>query len=454
MSSYQVQILGHQEDRRHRQGPVAGPLGRRRPRALQVLPCQTAGRRVPDHPQDAARDGTPFDTATGLPAPPSTARGGDVTWYEHACAYSQMKWPDLAAKSRRSTAEALTTITLALTRPRLGVPDPAVLRQALLSHAFNAASARQPVPADIPRALAWIAKASLPVAALEEPDTVRGVLNACARRLDGKPAAATTTRRKRAVFANALGYAVERRLLPASPLGQIQWKAADGRRDRRPPLRRQPRPGRAAPGGRPGAGPARASTWKRSSAACTTPRCAPPKPSRSANPTASCRPPGGAGSTWPPPHPAPGPAGPTTAPAARNAASSTAPPGRPAASPSRPSWSPCSAPTSTRYGTSPDGRLFRTARGGPLNDTGWGEVWQRARPLALTPAQQASPLARRPYDLRHAAVSLWLNAGVPATEVARRAGHGVAVLLKVYANCIDGQAAAANQRISDALRGA
>ena len=177
--------------------------------------------------KNAARDGTPFDTATGLPAPPRTARGGDVTWYEHACAYSQMKWPDLAAKSRRSTAEALTTITLALTRPRLAFPDPAVLRQALLSHAFNAASARQPVPADIARALAWIAKASLPVAALEEPDTVRGVLNACARRLDGKPAAATTTRRKRAVFANALGYAVERRLLPASPLGQIQWKAAD-----------------------------------------------------------------------------------------------------------------------------------------------------------------------------------------------------------------------------------
>jgi len=48
-------------------------------------------------------------------------------------------------------------------------------------------------------------------------------------------------------------------------------------------------------------------------------------------------------------------------------------------------------------------------------------------------------------------VSLWLNSGVPATEVARRAGHGVAVLLKIYAHCIDGQADAANQRITDAL---
>ena len=40
---------------------------------------------------------------------------------------------------------------------------------------------------------------------------------------------------------------------------------------------------------------------------------------------------------------------------------------------------------------------------------------------------------------------------MPATEVARRAGHGVAVLLKVYAHCIDGQADAANRRITDAL---
>jgi integrase len=70
---------------------------------------------------------------------------------------------------------------------------------------------------------------------------------------------------------------------------------------------------------------------------------------------------------------------------------------------------------------------------------------------ALTPAHCRSPLGRRPYDLRHAAVSLWLNSGVPATEVARRAGHGVAVLLKVYAHCIDGQADAANKRITDAL---
>ena len=48
-------------------------------------------------------------------------------------------------------------------------------------------------------------------------------------------------------------------------------------------------------------------------------------------------------------------------------------------------------------------------------------------------------------------MSPWLNSWVPATEVARRTGHGVAVLLKIYAHCVDGQADAANQRITDAL---
>jgi hypothetical protein len=36
-------------------------------------------------------------------------------------------------------------------------------------------------------------------------------------------------------------------------------------------------------------------------------------------------------------------------------------------------------------------------------------------------------------------------------NVGNRAGHGVAVLLKIYAHCIDGQATAANQRIAEAL---
>jgi integrase len=79
------------------------------------------------------------------------------------------------------------------------------------------------------------------------------------------------------------------------------------------------------------------------------------------------------------------------------------------------------------FGVASDGRLFSSERGQVVASTALSDVWAEARTRALTPEQVASPLARRPYDLRHAAVSLWLNAGVPATEVAERAGHSVEV---------------------------
>ena len=78
-------------------------------------------------------------------------------------------------------------------------------------------------------------------------------------------------------------------------------------------------------------------------------------------------------------------------------------------------------------------------------------TWRRAREHVFTPEVAATPLAKRPYDLRHACVSLWLNSGVPATQVAEWAGHSVNVLLKVYASCIDGQDEAAKRRIEAAL---
>ena len=59
--------------------------------------------------------------------------------------------------------------------------------------------------------------------------------------------------------------------------------------------------------------------------------------------------------------------------------------------------------------------------------------------MARTAAEQASPLARRPYDLRHACLSTWLSGGVYPTQVAEWAGHGVDVLLRIYAKCIVGQ---------------
>jgi integrase len=101
----------------------------------------------------------------------------------------------------------------------------------------------------------------------------------------------------------------------------------------------------------------------------------------------------------------------------------------------------------------PDGLLFRGVRGGEISESTYCRVWRKARVVALTADEVRSPLARRPYDLRHAAVSTWLNAGVPATQVAAWAGHSVAVLLQIYAKCLVGQEDAARRRIDAALGG-
>lgn len=104
------------------------------------------------------------------------------------------------------------------------------------------------------------------------------------------------------------------------------------------------------------------------------------------------------------------------------------------------------------FGTAPDGRLFRNERGGVLGSTTYARAWKEARRLAFTPRQVASPLAGTAYDLRHAALSTWLNSGVDPTDVAERAGNSVEVLLKRYAKCLDGHRERNNKLIERALR--
>lgn len=62
------------------------------------------------------------------------------------------------------------------------------------------------------------------MSALADPQIVRRALDALALRLDGSRAAAATITRKRAVFGNWLGYAVEVDLLEANPLVRISWR--------------------------------------------------------------------------------------------------------------------------------------------------------------------------------------------------------------------------------------
>lgn len=92
-----------------------------------------------------------------------------------------------------------------------------------------------------------------------------------------------------------------------------------------------------------------------------------------------------------------------------------------------------------KFGTADDGRLFRGERADELPHLTYMRTWRAARRATFTDEIYSSPLGHTPYALRHACVSTWLNGGVPATQVAERAGHSVEVLLKVYAKCLDGQ---------------
>jgi integrase len=91
------------------------------------------------------------------------------------------------------------------------------------------------------------------------------------------------------------------------------------------------------------------------------------------------------------------------------------------------------------FGTADDGRLFSSERGGVLACTTYHRVWHETRDLALPPALVGTPLAKRPYDLRHSALSTWLCAGADPAEVAQRAGNSVEVLLSLAAGADRGR---------------
>ncbi len=71
----------------------------------------------------------------------------------------------------------------------------------------------------------WLTANTVKLTDLADAAIVRKALDLLATRLDGKPAAATTVARKRAVFYGALRYAVELRLLDEHPMDYVQWIA-------------------------------------------------------------------------------------------------------------------------------------------------------------------------------------------------------------------------------------
>lgn len=200
-------------------------VGERRHSKSYTLKVQAEGRR--SELMSAVRHGDQFDEETGLPVSELRAKQGSLTWYEHSRAYVDRKWASAPAKSRRNYADALATITPALVKTKSGMPDAALMRRALYGWAYNRNRWNETPPDDVARALAWIAKHSLPVSALEDSATVRLALDALSLRLDGKAASPRTAKRKRACLSDVLGLAVEEKYftVPVNPLAAVKWTA-------------------------------------------------------------------------------------------------------------------------------------------------------------------------------------------------------------------------------------
>ncbi|WP_194891347.1 tyrosine-type recombinase/integrase [Catenulispora pinisilvae] len=401
----------------------------------------------------AQRRGEPFDDMAGLPESEMRHRLTSVSFYVNAMEFMDMKWPALEPGSRRTLAGALATATLALVDDEEGGPKHRVGYRALSSWAFNKTARGAGQPSDEhAEAIAWIEKHSIPLSALADPKIARTAYNSTTTSHDGKQFAPDTYRNKMKALSGAIKYGIELDRLTSNPLKKIC--TTPPRRvttvDRRVVV--NPSQARALISEVQRHGP----TGPRLVGFFATMYYAGLRPSEVlALRIQDC-----------------------TLPKKRGAWGSLCLAG---STPySTPIWtdegveSPRKAlkhraknesrtvPACPRlllhlrahieeFGTAEDGRLFFRADGGPLRYATFASVWSQARETVLSPTQCESPLAKRPYDLRHACVSTWLNAGVAAPQVAEWAGHSVEMLLRTYAKCIDGQEDLARKRIEAAL---
>ncbi|WP_049579111.1 tyrosine-type recombinase/integrase [Streptomyces sp. SBT349] len=398
----------------------------------------------------AARAGEPFDVESGLPKSMLRERE-DISWYQHARNYIEMKWPDAPASTRRTLAEAMATVTPVLVKDTKGMADVRLVRAALYGWAFNKNRWEEEPPPEIRAVLTWFERKSLPTSALADRMTVRKTLDGLKRKLDGGTAAASSIRRKRAIFNNALVFAVDAGLLTDNPLPRVSWSLPEPVEEEvtpesvpDPEQARKLLAGVRAQGKRgrrlvaffgcmyyAAARPAEVVGLRLTD--CTLPRRG-----WGVLRLQETRP--RVGAAW--------------------TDDGQAHDRRGLKKRSRKAVRPVPIPPELvallrwhvdAYGVEPDGRLFRTLRGGLVQESGYGEVWARAREAALPPAEAASLLAKRPYDLRHTAVSTWLGSGVDPQTVAKRAGHSVTVLFRVYAKFVSNNDDAANARISARL---
>lgn len=397
----------------------------------------------------ASKRGERFDLEAGMPAN-ANRKTERVSWFRFSCDYVDMKWGDSSPKYRSSTADSMIAITLAMLRPDADAP-PAQKLSLALRRAYNKNTRESAHTCEVARLFRWLESNTREVRDITKPDVFRAVIASLDRKRDGGRASHDTVRLRRIALNNSLEYAIERALIPDNPMRRVKVKRHKSvlkEVDKRSVV--NPIQGRTLLRTVREQSPRLYAFFAVMYFAALRPEEAVNLrkhnlllPERGWGELHLEKAAPEIGAAW-------------TDSGRRNEERGlkhrVADEGRTV---------PCSDELTeilhwhlNTYGTAPDGRLFRGVRdGGPLSSTVYGRAWAKAREAAFTPEVVASPLAKRPYDLRHAAVSTWLNATGDPTRVAAWAGHSVGVLLRVYAKCLDGGEQQAREMVARRMKG-
>lgn len=408
----------------------------------------------------AMRRGEAFDIVTGLPESELRAAAEQVrtpkpdpSWWDFCHEYMASRWRTSAGKTREGIADSLATVAIAMRPDDQDAPTPQETRLALRWSCVPAHREAEPPP-DLKTACAWLEAHSLPISAATDPRILRDIQYRLSFKLDGEPAAGDTVRRRRRGFNTAMEYAVEAGYLVENPMARLRKSAAKADDSVDPRVLVNPVQGEQLLIAVSYVGSLHRNRGRRLVAffGCILHGALRPAEAVGLRELDCFLPEQGWGTlTLRETRPVSGKKWTDSGERhdVRGLKAREANRDRPVPIP--PLLVRMLREHIEEFGTAEDGRLFANERGSVLGTSSYWRVWQEARSIALPPDRATSPLAQRPYDLRHACITNWLNAGLPVAEVARRAGNSPEVILRRYAGCIDGHEELNNRKIEQAM---
>jgi integrase len=372
----------------------------------------------------AAADSKPFDPRTKLPS--EWSERSEQTVAQWAFTWMSEQWETLTPRSRKSIVEALDRVLPVLVLP--GAPEPpADLRREIRVALSNAGGYV------VPR---WLQRHSIPLADLDRQICAQAH-RALGRKLDGASGSTSTAQRYRKSTRHMLDAAVERGLLASNPWpkpsrGATQRKAAKSAKSqaavdvkRLPSVEEARRLIQGMATHKPTSADYVVTGWLVYLAGMR------PSEARALEVTDLKLPASGWGSAWV--HQAEQSAGQQWTDKGEEIGLT-----KTAVAREVPLCPELVRVLRSHLGERTDGPVVA-----PSTYSNFSRAWRRSR-------DQLGE-SWTPYDLRHLHASLALSGGAPLTEVARRLGHSVETLVRVYAHAMPQDAALVNDLLEGLL---